>query len=304
MVKLTDSIKQDILIKVKQGTLIKDLCTEYNISRSSIQRIVNKYDIVTESSNNNSSESEKNSYTEEEDNDNISIINQLNESSQESVLSVKSVKQIKQPEKAKPLPKINNNFIFDIQKKLTTSPVKQEVVINNQILDKQYPEKKNLINQIKRYILEFSDKLTDIVDNDIQARKLFMIKLNELELHQLKILLDNIQFSISQTKINKIYNQGFFIFTKQLEVMTKQYSGVDIDGLTESLQANNEIEESLKELSCKYDISNHLSPEIRLCMAVSMTGLAIYQNNKIKQKLESFLSQEVDQDIVNKYSHL
>ena len=76
-------------------------------------------------------------------------------------------------------------------------------------LSEDYPDLQNTINVIRRYIETYYDtgKLDDIVGND---KRTFVLRLNELDLYQLKVLLSNIQFKLSSSNSSKLFERVFF----------------------------------------------------------------------------------------------
>ena len=143
-------------------------------------------------------------------------------------------------------------------------------------------------------------KLDDIVGND---KRTFVLRLNELDLYQLKVLLSNIQFKLSSSNSSKLFESGFFLISSQVE-STACYLNYDITGLTQALRHNEEIHECLKELSCKYDVTKYVSPESRLIMAVSLSAYSIYNQNNMKTKFNAFLEKPVDEKLQNTYKNL
>jgi hypothetical protein len=179
----------------------------------------------------------------------------------------------------------------------------QQIKINKDpTLSEDYPDLQNTMNVIRRYIETYYDtgKLDDIVGND---KRLFVLRLNELDLYQLKVLLSNIQFKLSSSNSSKVFESGFFLMSSQIE-STVCYLNYDISGLTQSLRHNEEIHECLKELSCKYDVTKYVSPESRLIMAVSMSAYSIYNQNNMKVKFNTFLEKPIDEKLQNTYKNL
>ena len=182
-------------------------------------------------------------------------------------------------------------------------PMRQQIKINKDpTLSEEYPEIQNTTNVIKRYIETYYDtgKLDDIIGND---RRTFVLRLNELDLYQLKVLLSNIQFKLSSSNSSKLFESGFFLISSQIE-STACYLNYDISGLTQSLRHNEEIHECLKELSCKFDVTKYVSPESRLIMAVSMSAYSLYNQNNMKVKFNQFLEKPVDEKTQNNYKNL
>ena len=158
------------------------------------------------------------------------------------------------------------------------------------------------MNVIKRYIETYYDsgKLDDIVGSD---KRTFVLRLNELNLYQLKILLSNIQFKLSSSNSSKLFESGFYLMVSQVET-TSCYFNYNISGLTQALRHNQEIGECLKELSCQYDVTKYVSPESRLIMAVTATAYSVYNQNNMKLKFDSFLSSPVSDNLRDNYKNL
>jgi hypothetical protein len=196
------------------------------------------------------------------------------------------------------------NSYDDIKTKTHNTQHKpQQIKINKDpTLSEDYPELQNNMNVIKRYIETFYDtgKLDDIVGND---KRTFVLRLNELDLYQLKVLLSNIQFKLSSSNSSKLFESGFFLISSQVE-STACYLNYDITGLTQALRHNSEVADCLKELSCCYDVSKYVSPESRLIMAVSLSAYSIYNQNNMKTKFNTFLEKPVDEKTQNAYKNL
>ena len=191
----------------------------------------------------------------------------------------------------------------DPPKQSRQEPSRQQIKINTDpSLSEDYPDIQNTMNVIKRYIDTYheSGKLDDIVGLD---KRLFVLRLNELDLYQLKVLLSNIQFKLSSSNSSKLFESGFFLVSSQFE-STACYLNYDISGLTQALRHNEEIHECLKELSCKYDVTKYVSPESRLIMAISLSAYSTYNQNSMKSKFSTFLDKPVDEKTQNTYKNL
>ena len=132
---------------------------------------------------------------------------------------------------------------------------------------------------------------------------MFIHRLVELECHQLEQLIINIQFEINQPKVSQLFNTIFFTTINQTENLSNQF-GYNISGLTASLQKNDECLSALKELNCMYDISGFSSPEMRLLLCVMMTGMNCYNTNKLSSTMDSFLNEDIPENIEEKYKDL
>ena len=335
MPKFTPEQKEEIITLKLNGTRAKEIMEKFNVSRAYIYKMLKENDIECRS------EVQTNiDITEINEIDSDDIFNDLNDNEQETIdiIEMETYKpnspepeiepEIEPPQIQKPfLSSINlqsstrvNNYVspdklntlkmldsYDEIKTKTQNiqniQSRQQIKINKDpTLSEDYPELQNTMNVIKRYIDCYYEtgKLDDIVGND---KRMFVLRLNELDLYQLKVLLSNIQFKLSSSNSSKLFESGFFLVSSQIE-STACYLNYDITGLTQALRHNEEIHECLKELSCKYDVTKYVSPESRLIMAVSLSAYSIYNQNNMKTKFNAFLEKPIDDKIKETYKNL
>ena len=168
------------------------------------------------------------------------------------------------------------------------------------IVDEDYIEKRNLINKVKLYIDSFENKLHSIHGGDPIT---FKHRLRELGVDQLKILLQNIQFEINAPSGQILFNHAFFVGVSQFESLSCSYN-YDIKGLSEMLKQDQNVNDSLKELSCQIDLSAYTTPEMRLLSSVLLCTMSVYNNNKLSKKMNDFLNEEIPENIEEKYKNL
>ena len=327
MPKFTTEQKEEIITLKLNGTRAKEIMEKFNVSRAYIYKMLKENDIECKSEINTNID-----ITEVNEIDSDDIFNDLNDNQQETIYTIRQntpepemEKEIEQPQIQKPFlssinlqsssrvnyvspDKLNAlkmlNSYDEIKTKThnTQSRQTQIKIDKDPTLSEDYPELQNTMNVIKRYIESYYDtgKLDDIVGND---KRTFVLRLNELDLYQLKVLLSNIQFKLSSSNSSKLFESGFFLISSQIE-STACYLNYDITGLTQALRHNEEIHECLKELSCKYDVLKYVSPESRLIMAVSLSAYSIYNQNNMKTKFNAFLEKPVDEKLQNTYKNL
>jgi len=323
MVKITPEQKTEIITLKMNGARARELMEKYGISRAYVYKIMKENDIEAYSEVNTQVDiNEINDMNKELDSEDIfNDLNQDHETikyptpepepepqverrpEQKAFLSAQRVAtNYISPEKLRGLDMILNVDDDEKPKNDTQIRPKQVTITKDNTLSEDYPELQNTMNVIKRYVDTYYDtgKLNEIVGDD---KRMFCLRLNELDLYQLKILLSNIQFKLSSGNCTKIFESGFFLITSQVEA-TSCYLNYDISGLTQALRHNEEVHEALKELSCKYDITKYVSPESRLIMAVSLSAYSIYQNNNMKVKFNTFLDKPVDEKIKETYKNL
>ena len=327
MVKISPDQKTEIITLKLQGMKARELMNKFGISRAYVYKIMKENDIAY-------SEVQTNiDITEINEIDSDDIFNDLNEANPETPKTV-GMDTIRQnapepeiePEIQKPfISSINlqsssrvNNYVspekLDTLKMLnsydeiktkthnTQSRQTQIKIDKDTTLSEDYPDIQSTMNVIKRYIESYYDtgKLDDIVGND---KRTFVLRLNELDLYQLKVLLSNIQFKLSSSNSSKLFESGFFLISSQIE-STACYLNYDLTGLTQALKHNEEVAECLKELSCCYDVTKYVSPESRLIMSVSLSAYSIYNQNNMKTKFNTFLEKPVDDKIKETYKNL
>ena len=333
MVKLNNSLKNDILQKMKNGSSTGSIMTEYKLSRSTVQRLKNE--IYEDNSTYASSKDGKDDQKDIDD-----LLNDLNIT--DKMTDIKKT-DIKKTDKKTDIPInerliedeiirlepnpaqrdttfenihgkldiINKLDLFDESKKVSHKPVHQNQSFNQPQIqapkkimingtEDDYIQKKNLISKVKRFVQSFPVELNNMTGGNSQ---LFIHRLVELECHQLEQLITNIQFEINQPKVSQLFNTIFFTTLNQVENLSGSF-GYDVNGLTANLQKNEECLSALKELNCVYDISGVSTPEMRLLICVMMTGMNCYNTNKISQTIDEHLETAIDPDIQDKFKNL
>ena len=331
MSKFTPEQKNEIITLKLQGTKAKEIMQKFNVSRAYIYKMLKENDIECKSEINTNID-----ITEINEIDSEDIFDNLNETNPDTpkTMEIDTIRQNTPEPEIEPEPEIQKPFISSINLQSSTrvsnyispdklksldifndkpkpnrqysqEPIRQQpqIKINKDVtLSEEYPDIQNTTNIIKRYIETYYDtgKLDDIVGND---KRTFILRLNELDLYQLKVLLSNIQFKLSSSNSSKLFESGFFLISSQVE-STACYLNYDLSGLTQALRHNSEVAECLKELSCCYDVSKYVSPESRLIMAVSLSAYSIYNQNNMKTKFNAFLEKPVDEKIKESYKNL
>ena len=326
MSRFTPEQKNEFITLKLQGTKAKEIMEKFNVSRAYIYKVLKENDIDCKSEVNTQLDITEINEIESED-----IFNDLNETYPDTPKTMEIQPEPEIEPEPEPEPQIQKPFLSSINLQSSSrvntyispdklksldmfnsqpkpsrqinEPIRQQIKINKDVtLCEEFPEIQNTTNVIKKYIDTYYDtgKLDDIVGLD---KRTFMLRLNELDLYQLKVLLSNIQFKLSSSNTSKMFESGFFLVSSQIE-STACYLNYDISGLTQALRHNEEIHECLKELSCKYDVSKYVSPESRLIMAISMSAYAIYNQNNMKHKFNAFLEKPVDEKTQNAYKNL
>ena len=236
MVKLSIEEKDEIIFLKLKGEKVKEIMNKFNISRPYIYKLLKDYnieymsevnsnvditDIEHESDIFESLNDDKKDVLEKIVDDNLDInipdlykipenntkIEQIPIISNINLNTATRVMNTVTPEKLNSLRMFMNNDEPQQQQPQKIQNIKVEKDLT---LSDEYPEIQNTMNVIKRYIETYYDsgKLDDIVGND---KRLFVLRLNELNLYQLKILLSNLQFKLSSSNTSKLFESGFYL---------------------------------------------------------------------------------------------
>ena len=319
MVKLSNEQKDEIIVLKLTGTKANEIMSKYNISRPYIYKLLKDYNIDCQSEVNSNIDITDINPDINPESDIFESLNDTNIIQNDTNIQESIPEQVYLPEPVQQklsnvnvsvgnsvnTDKLNSLRMFMDEpkpQKEQNQKIKNVRIEKDLTLSEEYPEIQNTMNVIKRYLDCYYDtgKLDDIVGND---KRLFAMRLNELDLYQLKVLLSNIQFKLSSSNTSKLFESGFYLMASQVE-STVCYFDYDVSGLTQALRHNHEVGECLKELSCKFDVTKYVSPESRLIMAVAMTGYSIYNQNSLKVKFDNFLRQPVDERIKENYKNL
>ena len=92
----------------------------------------------------------------------------------------------------------------------------------------------------------------------------FLKQLSSMKNEEIQEILDDIQFAISQRGSNNMVKIAYLYGIQAVEAVGTNYLDLHLQGLTRSVQMNEEIEFILKELSCIYGINSWIRPEAKL----------------------------------------
>ena len=331
MVKLTNELRQQIIKLLNDKKPTGVIMDELHVSRSMVQRIRND-NKINELDNDIEVDIHKSNIEEIEDEE----INELFDNINKQPIHKQPTEPIQQRPTERPIqqqsterPKIDvfdniegkinliDKLGLDDNKPINKSfnqPSFNQPSFNQQVqqvkqhiprtinigIDEDHIEKRNLSNKIKLYIDSFTDKLHTIHGGDPIT---FKHRLRELNVDQLKILLQNIQFEINAPSGQILFNHAFFVGISQFESLSCSYN-YDIKGLSEMLKQDQNVNDSLKELSCQIDLSAYTTPEMRLLSSVLLCTMSVYNNNKLSKKMNDFLNEEIPENIEEKYKDL
>jgi len=168
-------------------------------------------------------------------------------------------------------------------------------------------EKEAIINKIVNYTEQFREKLEGYIPIKGLQHAKYVTGLTKKNKEQLQKELEYIRRKICHVNTKGAFKMAFNFGSNTLESMAP-YVGLNLNGLTDELNNNDEIDNILKELSCEYSFNKYMDPRFRLIAHTGFTILKVDSLNKrrdeITKKAEGFrdsLEEETDEEITEKY---
>lgn len=156
-------------------------------------------------------------------------------------------------------------------------------------------EKLKIRDQILRYNVSFSKYL-----NAYQEK---IIGMDSLDNSQLKRLFKEIQIAVSARTSGNMARRNYGALVTSIEYVAPMF-GMNLKGLSNILTEDEEIKECIEELNIKYDVMNHVPPEIRLIFLTTNAALAVNRENQKMQKIINIMNEPVAQDHINEFNDL
>lgn len=166
-------------------------------------------------------------------------------------------------------------------------------------------QREPLLKQLEMYMVQFPESIkaaTTLLEcTNSQLQK----KLRDSSVDDLQAVLLHVKTRINLSNTTTAINKMFFSSIKVLE-NTSQYTGLKLNGYSSALEASEEIDICLKELSCKYSscIGEYAEPEYRLMFILLTTGAVIHAKNTSAEKVEKYSAAKVPKATVEKYKDL
>jgi hypothetical protein len=155
------------------------------------------------------------------------------------------------------------------------------------------PEKIKLINAIKNY----EKRWEYLVQYERQ-------ELEELDVEELKKILNEHQFNVSSVNSTKISRDGFFMMSNIVEYVGCRFTPLKLQGLTSVLASNQTVLDTIDEVTMKYGSLLHVEPEYRLCYLVMAAALGVHNVNSQKTIVEDHFKSPVNQETMKKFNDL
>jgi hypothetical protein len=158
----------------------------------------------------------------------------------------------------------NVSFLNNSKKKQNT-----KMIMLENINTEDFGSKKSYIVKIRQFTKCFKNELTDFIGSD---EKKFNNSLSNMSIDTLKNLYDLILLEVCVLNSNEIDNSKLnLLFFNVLEVYLSKKFNKDFNGVYEKLQDNPDFSRNLKIIFCKINLSEIITPEIKLAFSVILS---------------------------------
>lgn len=141
-------------------------------------------------------------------------------------------------------------------------------------------QRRNVLYKIRQYMIKFSTALAEYKMEDVEEL---------YNLDQLQDILEDMKFKVGANNSEKLYKGLYFTGVDVLEKIGVNH-GMMIDGLTQSLISNPEVDLTLTEIAIDFSDYIYTDPISRLCF---MTLQAAYALHNIRSHAPKNVSAEV-----------
>lgn len=184
---------------------------------------------------------------------------------------------------------IEDDIGEDIEEKVVKSDNMDEIQLRK--------EKTRLILSISRYKTQFAKYL--MAYDEI----LSLSHLRTLSLQELENILQEVMIAVSCRSSSSLVENMYFQTIKTAESFAPMIN-MDIKGLNEDLKENEQIKETLQEISLKYENIAYVDPISRLGFLTLTSLYSKHKMNSLSKKLNNFDSTKISTDIKDKYQDL
>lgn len=176
-------------------------------------------------------------------------------------------------------------------KSVTSAPVQE----SNEDRFERILTEQRLKNKILRYKVSFGKYLL-AYDYKIE-------QMDELSIEQLEKLVQEIEIAVScRTSGNML--KSYYIGSVQMVEKVAPLLSLNLQGLSAVLENNQAIQETLDELSIKYDVLQAQPPEARLAFLTLQTIMALNNRNRQIDAVKNVVNEPVKKEIIEKYADL
>lgn len=150
---------------------------------------------------------------------------------------------------------------------------------------------------IVRYYQTFSKYL------DMYGDRLSLVNLEPLTKQELEILLQEVKITVGCRSSSSLISNLYFGSLAMAEALAPKVN-MKLDGLANAIASNQNIVETIKEISLEYESMSYIPPIYRLALFTSQSILYVNNHNKAEEKKKDFLNEKVNNEIVNEFDDI
>lgn len=204
------------------------------------------------------------------------------------------IEEIEIPEQLTSGVGLEDDLLFNVEdamKEIKKKKTKKEKVIKVEV-EEDHIKRLELIAKFNAYKTSFPKELS-------KYKYLDSTKNDKLE----KIL-DEMRIVVSCKNTHGLVKFGYFSAVKGVETIGSRYLGLKLQGLSETLKANDEIDSILKEIEIERISMKYQKPEVRLAFITITSCLAIHTTNKKGEILKTFMDDKPNDVIIDKFKDI
>lgn len=212
---------------------------------------------------------------------------------------------------------LNDNNLFETDDKARVEEVQQEQA-EKEMKEIQKTQKQKPRND--KVFGEDTENLDDFEYNLLKRKRITKIRrwyktfpkklgkapslqtLDKYDLQKLDYILKDCQYTVGCSNANSSMLTMAKGGIQALESGGNMLLGLQLDGLADTLNNNEDFQDNLKELLLYYDEQVYTRPEWRIIQTIFITGTTIHTKNKMMNK--PIKPKKVDPNILNDYKDL
>jgi len=200
----------------------------------------------------------------------------------------------------------NDNEVIEAAKRVDKRTKEFKAGFQDDRLDKPIdlpdaPAKDTLVAKIRAYYTSYPQITTEVTGSSKWTS--LAVKLSKSSIGKLVDMVNEIEVKVETYNAKRAMTGMFFTVIGAFEGSIPNY---DLSGLAKDLQANQDVQNCLDEIAAKWapEVSQYMTPEIRLAVLVLPKAMQIAHMNKIKKIQENVVVKSSKAKDVDKFKDL
>lgn len=150
--------------------------------------------------------------------------------------------------------------------------------------------------------IELTTKITQYKSHFKELEK---IKIRDnMSINELSNILEECRVKISCSNVHGIVKFAYFTGVKGFENVGCRFAGLKLQGLTETLKQNEEVDRILKEIEIENLNIKYTNPTYRLAFVTLTTALGVDASNRQHEILKNYLNDKPKENLKTKYEDI